>query len=317
MPGKRMMTLSARLGSYALRLIFRVLPSPSKRLLSSGADIIATTLWVPTRHANVRCLIYQRRQPKAGGLPPVYISIHGGAFIVRAPAKDEDMCRFIASTTDAVVISVDYDTAPGAVYPVAEHEVYDVFQWVHRNGRRYGWDGRRLAVGGFSAGAKLAINVYQQARDAGTAVPIALVACYPALDMTLTPASRRSALRHPAVGAWLIRLMYATYFVDQAKRGQALASPALDHHLSGYPPTLLLIGGLDSLADEAEQFADKLAFAGVRVSRHYFAQSDHGFTHNAPAAVANSAAELIRSHLDQAFSNLESTIGKLVTGDPN
>jgi len=231
------MKLSSKLGAYALQLLFRVLPSTPKELMFSGADIIPTAIWVPTRHGNVRCLVYRKRRPiDAVGSLPVYVNIHGGAFIVRAPEQ------FIASTTDAIVVSIDYDAAPRASYPVAEYEVYDVVEWIHRNDRQLGWNSSRLAVGGFSAGAKLAINVCQQARDSGSFMPIASIACYPALDMTLASTSRVSSIEKPAVAPWLINLMYNTYFVEVAKRSDPLASPGLDNNVAAYPPVLLLVG---------------------------------------------------------------------------
>lgn len=300
------MRLTTIAGAWMLRLMFRLFPSTPKALTFSGGEIEPTRLTIPTRHGDVCCWVYQSIANQAStDRPPVYINLHGGAFIVRSPRQDDHVCRFIAAQTSAVVVSVDYATAPDAQYPVAEHQAGDVFNWISRHGDSFGWDTRRMAVGGFSAGAKLAINVCQQLRDGGAAMALALVAGYPALNMTLAPAARHSVApiggASPAVAPWLIKLMYDSYFEDQARRGEILASPELDEDLRLFPPTLLLIGGLDTLAAEADRFAQSLSAAGVSVRSRRFEGSDHGLTHNLPVDVAREALDLIVAHLRRVF----------------
>ncbi|MGH9061528.1 MAG: alpha/beta hydrolase fold domain-containing protein, partial [Acidimicrobiales bacterium] len=198
-----------------------------------------------------------------------------------------------------VVVSVDYDTAPGARFPVAEEEAFDVAEWARGAGR--GWDGGRLAVGGLSAGAKLAVNVCQQARDAGTPMPLGLISGYGAADLTLGPSQRTSPKKHPAVAPWLIKLMYRAYFAG-ADRGAPHATPGLDDDLAAFPPSLVLTGDLDVMAAESERFADLLAAAGVPVTRERFPGVDHGFTHDKPFDVAVRALDLMADHLAEAFT---------------
>ncbi|WP_198083377.1 alpha/beta hydrolase [Variovorax sp. E3] len=269
-----------------------------------------------TRHGEVRCDVYRSDRVGDGGTrPPVYLNFHGGAFIVREPQQDAHACRFIAATTGAVVVNVDYDTAPKVQYPVAEEQAMDVFNWIGQHGDELGWNSDEVVVGGFSAGAKLAINVCQQARDTGTRMPLGVVACYPALNMTLPVAARsESALKarapgqpKPAVAPWLIRLMYDTYFVNVKRRAEALASPELDTDLASFPATLIVTGALDSVSAEAERFAASLAAHGVDVRHRQFPNSDHGMTHNMPADVAREALELIAEHVSQAFATTPSS----------
>lgn len=293
--------LGARLGARALQASFPLMSSIPKPLRAlAGYDIEPSELVVTTRHGKVRSLVYAPH-PGPAHLP-VLVNLHGGAFIVRSPAQDAHICRAVAAETRSVVVSVDYDTAPAVQYPVAEHEAYDVARWVQQNAENQGWDADRLAVGGFSAGAKLAINVCQQARDAGTPMPVALVAGYPALDMTLGPHDRHSPAKHPAVAPWLISLMYRSYFPVAGERSEPLASPGLDDALGALPPTLLLTGGDDALAAEEAAFAERLRAAGVHLQSHEYPHTDHGFTHNEPAETASDAIERIVAFLRTAFA---------------
>jgi acetyl esterase len=130
-----------------------------------------TRISVPTRHGTVRCLVFMPHldAPLASrdSGPPVNLQIHGGAFMIRAPWQDNHINRYIASDVGAVVVSPDYAVAPQARYPVAEEQCFDIARWLVENGPARGWDASRLAVGGTSAGGKLAINIVQQARSAG------------------------------------------------------------------------------------------------------------------------------------------------------
>lgn len=290
---------SAWLGARALQLAFPLFPATPKDLQHAAQrEIARTEVIVPTRHGAVRCLLYHAASRAATVDPSaVYVNFHGGGFIVRAPDQDDHVCRFIASAMPVFVISVDYHTAPQVQYPVAEEESYDVVDWVYRNGPANGWNSRRLGVGGFSAGAKLAINVCQQARDRGEFMPEALIMGYGPADMTLTVADRHSPSKTPAVPRWLISLMENTYFADRARRHEPLASPGLDHNLRGFPPTLILTGDLDIMTAENARLAENLDAQGVAVCYRCFANSDHGFTHNKPLEVAREAMDLVVSQL--------------------
>ncbi|MEU8635496.1 alpha/beta hydrolase [Amycolatopsis sp. NPDC048633] len=295
-------SVGSRLGARLLRGSFPLLGSVPKELRNLSPDVgDPAEIHVPTRHGDVRCLVY--RPPRAGeDTAPVYVEFHGGAFIVRAPEQDDHLCRYLAAHTGAVVLSVDYDTAPSVRYPVAEQQAYDVAEWAATHGDEHGWDGERLAAGGMSAGSKLAINVCQQARESGVFRPVALVSGYGAMDMTLTPPDRTSPKKHPAVAPWLLNLMYATYFPDVPRRRECLASPSLDDDLAGFPPTLIMTAELDVMAAESDRFAAKLSSAGVTVTHERFPGVDHGFTHDKPVEVAVAALDAVVAHLRTAFA---------------
>ncbi|MFI5888414.1 alpha/beta hydrolase [Streptomyces sp. NPDC051554] len=297
---------TARIGACLLQASFGLLSSVPKAVTALAPDTgEPTVVKVPTHYGDVRCLVYRPQAPSpdaAPALPPIYVHFHGGAFIVRRPEQDHHVCRYITATTGAVVINVDYSTAPSVQYPVAEHQAYDVTAWAVKHGAQYGWDSSRLAVGGLSAGAKLAINVCQQARDTGLFMPAALVSAYGATDMTLTPEQRSSPKKHPAVAPWLIRIMYAAYFAHPARRAQTLASPVRDEDVASFPPTLIMTGGLDTMAAESDQLAEHLTNAGVTVTHQQFPSADHGFAHNKPVATAHQSLDLIARHLNRAFT---------------
>jgi acetyl esterase len=292
---------SAWVAAYVLQRASPFFWRPQKDLYFARRAVAKPVeLRVPTRHGALRVLVYR---PPAGGdrLPPVHLNIHGGGFYGRYPAQDEHVAAYIASEVGAVVVCVDYDVAPQVRFPVAEEECYDVAAWVHASGAANGWDATRISVGGFSAGAKLAMNVCQIAYAEKTFRPVALVSAYGVADVTRSDktSAKSTAKIPPAVQ----RLVTETYFVDVARRRDPIASPCFDERLAlAVPPALIMTGEYDTLAPEMDAIAERLLAAGVPVVHRQFARTDHGFTHHGPAAVAREAIELIGEHLRTAFS---------------
>lgn len=261
---------------------------------------------VTTRHGQVRVLIYQppAGAPTPGGRDaplPVYIDLHGGGFFGRYPEQDHHIARYIASEVGAVIVSVDYDVVPQVTYPVPEHEAYDVTNWVHDVSASRGWDPDRIAVGGQSAGGKLALNVVQQVYDAGEFRLVGLVSLFGAADISRD--DRTSPLKRPLVPHMIQNLVINTMGVDVSRRQEALASPYYDQHLADkVPPTLIETGEYDTLGPAMDEIADRLAAAGVAVTHRRFAKTDHGFTHFGTLEVATEALTLLRDFLTGVFT---------------
>jgi acetyl esterase/lipase len=72
-------------------------------------------------------------------------------------------------------------------------------------------------------------------------------------------------------------------------------------HWRGCLPTLIITAEYDSLAPEAELYAQRLEEAGMAVSHKSYEGAVHGFTHSVPLKVAEDAWEFMITHLQQAF----------------
>ncbi|MGN6251617.1 MAG: alpha/beta hydrolase [Marmoricola sp.] len=230
---------------------------------------------VPTRHGRVRCDVY--RPPGSPTAPPVYVHLHGGAFVMRHPRMDDFFARIVAAECGAVVVNVDYDVAPQARFPVAQHQAHDVAAWVAHHGISFGVDAGRVAVGGFSAGGNLAASVALQARDAGSFRPACQLLGVPSLDVAEDPAEKPSPLARPMVSPELMALVRATYFRDEAARASAYASPLRAGDLTGLAPALIVTAEYDALRREGDRYADRLRDAAVPVTHHVVPAADHYF----------------------------------------
>lgn len=230
---------------------------------------------VPTRHGKVRCDVY--RPAGSDPAPPVYVHLHGGAFVMRRPEMDDFFARIVAAECGAVVVNVDYDVAPQARFPVAHHQAHDVASWVAHHGSSFGVDAGRVGVGGFSAGGNLAAAVALQARDAGTFRPACQLLGVPSLDVAEEPAAKPSPLPRPMVTPELMALVRSTYFRDARARGSAYASPLRAGDLAGLAPALVVTAEYDALRREGDRYAARLEEAGVPVTHHVVPDVDHYF----------------------------------------
>ncbi len=270
------MALLADLRALAIQLSAPYTVRYGDALSFTGIDLPKpTSLKVPTRHGSVRCEVYRPHHPAPDA--PAYVHFHGGAFLMRYPRMDDFFARIIAAELGAVVVNVDYDVAPQARFPVAQHQAHDVAAWVAANPRELGVDGSRVALGGFSAGGNLAAAAALQARDLGTFTPASQFLGVPSLDVAGDTTTKSSPLANPMIGQSLLTLVRATYFPDVASRSSAYASPLRAPSVADLPPTVLVTAEYDLLRQEGDEYGARLREAGNEVTHHVVPRADHYF----------------------------------------
>ncbi|TDD52069.1 alpha/beta hydrolase [Nonomuraea terrae] len=180
--------------------------------------------------------------------------------------------RLIARACDVEVLSVGYRRAPEHPYPAA---VDDVAAVLRRS--------RPVAVAGDSAGAHLATLACLRLRDEGEPLPAAQILLCPNTDLTLSQPSILEGGLEP--DAAFLRWALSLWIPEHADR--AGASPLLVPHLSGLPDALVVTAEHDTLRDEGDAYARRLAQAGVRVTHRREPGLTHGFIQDtSPEATA-------------------------------
>ena len=235
------------------------------------------------------------------GVLPVLVFFHGGGWVVGDIATHDTVCRHLANRAECAVVSVDYRLAPEHKFPAAVEDAFAAAAWVAENASSLRVDPARLAVGGDSAGGNLAAVVALLARGAGTPRIAYQVLIYPATD---------AAMRHESVAGFAegyvltrttMRWFYEQYLRTPDDAADWRVSPLAAPDLSGLPPALVLTAGYDPLCDEGDEYAARLAAAGVKVEHRRFAGQVHGFVTNgkiiraADGALDEAAAALKRA----------------------
>lgn len=231
---------------------------------------------IPTRHGPVSAAVYH---PPASTRPAVYVNVHGGGFVVGHPEQDDPWCRYLAAHAGVVVINPDYVLAPRYRFPAAPHQIYDIVCWAADPDRD--WDGRRLCVGGQSAGGNLSAAAARLALE-NRGPHIALqVLHYAPLDLVTPTRGKPSTVGHRAVmKPWMGEIFDTAYIPDPTQRRDRLASPAWGDNadrIAGIAPALVVTAEHDRLRDEARSYADKLDAVGSLAQYHEVADVDHGY----------------------------------------
>ena len=234
---------------------------------------------------------------------PALIYFHGGGWVIGDLDTHDVVCRQIANGSGAAVVSVDYRLAPEHKFPAAVEDAIAATAWIAAHGATLGIDTARLAVGGDSAGGNLAAVVALDARDRDGPKLIQQTLIYPATESTMSHPSHERF----AEGLLLTRPTMKWFLGHYLRGAEDLAdwrvSPLRATSLANLPPALVLTAGYDPLCDEGEDYAARLAAAGVPVTRVRVEGMIHGFlTMGKLIPAANEAVAMIAAALKIAFA---------------
>lgn len=243
--------------------------------LCAGGPVMAETTdrWLPVMGRRLLCRFHK----PSNGLLPVLIYLHGGGWVWNSIDTHDRLMREYAAGGGCAVIGPDYALSPEAAFPQAIEECAAVVRWVARHGAEWGLDPARIAIGGDSAGANLALGVALLLRRTDPDISFSgILLNYGVFDSDLDTPSYREF----AEGYFLTREKMAFYWncycPRPADRLNPLVAP-LRADLRGLPPVLLHIAELDVLASENHAMASKLREAGVEVESRLFPGTAHGF----------------------------------------
>jgi acetyl esterase len=215
----------------------------------------------------------------------VFLEIHGGGFYLGSAAGGDVRNRQLVDALGIAVVSVDYRLAPEHPWPAAPDDCETAALWLAEHaGQRFGTT--RLAVGGFSAGATLAMTTLLRLRDRGNAAFGSAVLQFGTYDLSArTPAGR---------------LIADEYFLEAyAAAAPDRTCPDLSPiyaELAGLPPVLMVVGEDDVLLQDNLAMAARLSAARVDVDLRVYPASPHAFTAH-PTPMARAALEDIQTWL--------------------
>jgi len=259
-------TMTGPQARAAIRARFTPNPDPEPVAAVSGRR-------VPVDGGVIDIRIYQ---PEAPGPLPVLVYAHGGGFVFCDLDSHDGLCRNMANSVPAVVVSVAYRLAPEHRWPTAAEDLYAVAEWVAEHAGEIGGDAGRIVVGGDSAGGNLAAVTALMARDRGGPSVAAQLLLYPVIAADFDTESYRrygAGYYNPREA---LQWYWDQYVPEIGDRDHPYAAP-LHGALGGLPPAVVVIAGSDPLRDEGLAYADALQKAGVAVRQVVFGGGIHGF----------------------------------------
>jgi acetyl esterase/lipase len=196
------------------------------------------------------------------------VFVHGGGWTVGSIDEFDSSIRRLANSSGLLVAAMDYKLAPENPFPDGLNDVIATVKWIKENGETLGIDPNRIALGGDSAGANLALASAITLRNEGQGD--ALRALY-LLYGLYTPDKNTESMRLFGNGEygitrtqfqWVMNLT----FQNPQDWTNPLAFPILDNLTGPLPPMYIAAMGLDPLRDDSILLAEKLRLAG---QEHY------------------------------------------------
>lgn len=239
------------------------------------STILGEEIFIPTRDGKTRCLIYKAKNNNS--MVPVFFDVHGGGFVTGLPEDDDKFCDLVRNELGITVISIDYRLAPEYKCPTDKNDVYDVVNYVSSHNDEFGINPSNMSIGGHSAGANISTVVCMMAKEAKKFSFKCQILDYPPIDLA-TPATEKF-YTEGAIPPGIAAMFDMCYRIEEyAKNPYCSPVYATNEELKDLPPAILITCEIDSLRDEAEDYAQKLIKAGVETNAKRFYGVRHGFT---------------------------------------
>lgn len=301
-------SLRARLFRLGTRLVLKPVfsgnktPQQRRRMLERAAALVHLGFPRGT----------QVRNAPLGGVPAQWLSnrnagsdahvlyLHGGAYVVGSPHTHRDLTSRLAKQAAATVVVLDYRLAPEHPFPAALDDALAAYRALLTQGV----PANRVVLAGDSAGGGLSLACALAAREAGLALPAAIVCLSPWTDLSISGESSHTYAQTDVVLSREVGEECAQHYLGAHDRRTPLASP-LYARLDDLPPVLIQVDDSEMLYDDSTRFAEVAHKAGVAVQLEIW----HGLWHvwqiyagklpEADRALA-SIAQFVRRHTGRA-----------------
>jgi acetyl esterase/lipase len=233
---------------------------------------VAVTQAIPVPLRDGARLALDLYRPHGVPLPPLVVTIYGGAWRFGSRSQDAPLARWLAANGFAVAV-IDYRHVPANRYPVELEDVDDAFKTIALLADEWHVDRDRVAVLGRSAGAELALLAAERDQPLTLRGVVAYYAPTDLLGGYATPPQPDPANDRAILDAYLGGPPDAAHIAAYRS-----ASP-LDRAHAGMPPVLAIIGDRDELVLPKFQraFAARLNALHVRNVALEFPWSNHAF----------------------------------------
>ncbi|HEV2300146.1 MAG TPA: alpha/beta hydrolase fold domain-containing protein, partial [Stellaceae bacterium] len=166
---------------------------------------------LPGPHGQVPCRLYL---PDGVTRPPLILYAQGGGFMQGSLDSWDHMLRELVRESGVATLSVDYKLSPEHKFPAAFEEMVAMVRLAAREGAGFGIDPTRLAVGGDSAGANLALAAALAAREAGETAIRSMLLVYGCFSTDCDSPSWQRFGQGPGLSQAQMRWIWETYLTS-------------------------------------------------------------------------------------------------------
>jgi acetyl esterase/lipase len=218
----------------------------------------------------------------------VWMTLHGGAFILMGGAWARGEAGLTAADWDCVCYSVDYRMPPDHPFPAGVDDAVAVYRHLlktHEPGD--------IVISGASAGGNIAPAALLKARDLGLPLPGAVILNSPACDLTESGDTVHT-LRHLDPRMPLPLPETIALYADGHDLVDPYLSPLFADFAAGFPPTYIQTGTRDLFLSNCVRLHRALRKAEIEAELHVWEAGLHG------GFYLSGAPEADEEHAEQA-----------------
>lgn len=222
--------------------------------------------------------------------------LHGGGYVIGSPSSHRISVANLALATGMRLLVLDYRLAPEHPCPAAIEDAAAAYQWLLDDGLA----AERVVLAGDSAGGGLSLSLTLGLRDRGVALPAGLVLLSPWADLSRDGELRREDNGFDYIGSKGIEKVAQAYYGELDPKDPRV-SPVYGN-FAGFPPMLVIAGGLEYLRADSERVAEQARADGAKVALHVEPEQVHVYTsfhpmHPAASVGIGRVAEFVRARL--------------------
>ena len=187
----------------------------------------------------------------------VVLYLHGGGYTCGSLEYAKGFSSVLATECGVRVFCAAYRLAPEHRYPAAVEDALEAYQYLLKKG----YAGHQILLCGESAGGGLIYALCLKLKELGLPLPCGLIGISPWTDLTGSGKSYEENREvDPSMSPELLQFYAKCYTDDPA---DPLCSP-LFGDLTGFPPSLLFVGGDEVMLDDTRMLHQKLVKSGCR-----------------------------------------------------
>ena len=195
--------------------------------------------------------------PKDERRSGVILYLHGGGYTCGSLEYAKGFSSVLAAECGVRVFCAAYRLAPEHRYPAAVEDALEAYQYLLKKG----YAGHQILLCGESAGGGLIYALCLKLKELGLPLPCGLIGISPWTDLTSSGKSYEENREvDPSMSPELLQFYAKCYTDDPA---DPLCSP-LFGDLTGFPPSLLFVGGDEVMLDDTQMLHEKLVKSGCR-----------------------------------------------------
>ncbi len=260
-------------------------------------EVLNTFVAGPVREIPIR--IYK---PTHLTQTPTLLYLHGGGWVVGNLDTHDRVMRLLAELSGACVVGVDYALSPEYRFPVAINEAQAVLDWLKIQGPNHGLDSSRLAIGGDSAGANMAVSVTQLCHQKNPGLIQCLLLYYGAYGLTDSAAWQKYGNADFEFTREEKEFYLASYLSTKEDRNDPRFN-VLGGDISLLPSAFIAAAECDPLQDDSTALYEAMQKAGRSATLKIYPGVLHSFIHY--SRMLDQAAEALRDGADALKAALD------------